>query len=69
MNSPIPPEADWLKFNVDQFGYYRVNYPEDDWNRFGELLMTNPGKLSNSDRTSLLNDAFALANADRYELH
>ena len=53
-----------MKFNVGQFGYYRVNYPKEDWAIFGELLMNDPNKLSNSDRTSLLNDAFALATAD-----
>ena len=54
-----------MKFNVGQFGYYRVNYPEEDWAKFGKLLMENHTKLSTSDRTSLLNDAFALANADK----
>ncbi len=61
--SPIDADAAWTKVNVDQLGYYRVNYPLEDWNTFQQLLLgengeSYEGKLSNSDRTSLINDAF-----------
>ena len=54
-----------MKFNVGQRGYYRVNYPHEDWEAFGQLLRDDPDALSTSDKTSLINDAFALAQADR----
>ena len=31
--------TDWIKFNVGQYGFYRVNYPESEWAQFAQLLM------------------------------
>lgn len=31
--------TDWVKFNVGQYGFYRVNYPESEWAQFAQLLM------------------------------
>ena len=42
-----------------------MNYPEQDWVYFGQLLSRDPKALSSSDRASLINDAFSLTNADR----
>lgn len=53
----------WIKFNHNQVGYYRVNYPDDVWKQFGDLLSADINTLSIGDRTGLLNDAFALADA------
>ena len=62
----IPPGSKWMKFNVGQFGYYRVNYPIEDWKTISEQLMTNHDVFTSpSDRTHLLNDAFSLAEAER----
>ena len=33
--------TDWIKFNVGQYGFYRVNYPEAEWENFAQLLMTS----------------------------
>ncbi len=56
--------------NVDQLGYYRVNYPADDWAAFVDVLLAGEyadddsgggdggGVLTLSDRTGLVNDAF-----------
>lgn len=66
-----PTGADsWIKLNHNQVGYYRVNYPENIWQRFAELLVGNVAAFSIGDRTGLLNDAFALADAShlRYDL-
>lgn len=30
---------EWIKFNKDQVGFYRVNYPLETWNAFGEALI------------------------------
>ena len=60
-----PLGSKWTKFNVGQRGYYRVNYPLEDWENFGRILLDRPEVLSSSDRTSLLSDAFSLAQADR----
>ena len=75
LDIPILNDVKWIKFNVNQSGYYRVNYPEEDWIAFGELLLdwanesrntfSKPCPLSTADRVSLINDAFCLAAAHR----
>ena len=72
---PIPNDVSWLKFNVGQTGYYRVNYPEEDWVSIADLLFTWAKEarripstmcpLPTADRVSLINDAFCLAAAHR----
>ncbi|XP_074648583.1 aminopeptidase A-like [Tubulanus polymorphus] len=62
--SPISdPKTEWIKFNVDQTGFYRVNYPTNTWKIFANLLKTTPTALNVSDRSSLLHDAFKLASS------
>ena len=56
-------DDDWIKFNVGQYGYYRVQYPIAEWQRFSQFLQSKPEQMTSSDRTSLINDAFALAKA------
>ena len=61
--SSSPIGSSWTKLNVDQLGYYRVNYPLDDWRAFVDLLMAAGGvqqelPFSVSDRAALINDAF-----------
>ena len=40
-------------------------YPENDWIRFADVLQNDVSVFSSSDRTSLINDAFALAASGR----
>ncbi|GFS55864.1 glutamyl aminopeptidase [Nephila pilipes] len=56
-------DLDWVKFNVNQTGYYLVNYEEDDWKQLTDLLLTNPEVLSPEDRSNLLFDSFLLSQA------
>ncbi|KAL8604511.1 hypothetical protein ACOMHN_015795 [Nucella lapillus] len=58
--------SSWVKCNVDQTGYYRVNYPPSNWRRLANMLTTSPvqsWKLSPADRSGLINDAMNLARA------
>ncbi|XP_011303363.1 glutamyl aminopeptidase isoform X2 [Fopius arisanus] len=59
--------AEWVKFNHDQVGYYRVNYDLQEWNNFVEILQTGHKSLTVSDRTSLIEDAFSLAHASQLD--
>lgn len=54
-------EVDWIKFNKDQVGYYRVNYDAAMWTNLNQALETNINSLSALDRAHLLNDVFSLA--------
>ena len=35
------PSGGWVKFNREQRGFVRVNYPENVWNEFANLLDSN----------------------------
>ncbi|KAG7213582.1 hypothetical protein KM043_002837 [Ampulex compressa] len=63
INDPV----DWVKFNADQVGYYRVNYEADVWDTLNNLLRHYHKRLSVSDRTHLLEDAFSMAAAGEVE--
>ncbi|KAL3279074.1 hypothetical protein HHI36_016588 [Cryptolaemus montrouzieri] len=54
-----PKDVKWFKFNYDQAGYYRVNYPEDLWKELGANML----ELPISDRTHLLEEAFSIASS------
>lgn len=53
----------WIKFNLNETGFYRVNYPEFLWKRLAEELASGNNMLSISDRANLIDDAFNLARA------
>ncbi|XP_077505245.1 uncharacterized protein LOC144115007 [Amblyomma americanum] len=55
----------WVKFNVNQTGYYLVNYDPTDWQRLGEVLQKHHEELTPADRSNLLYDAFQLAWSNR----
>ncbi|XP_017785894.1 PREDICTED: glutamyl aminopeptidase-like isoform X2 [Nicrophorus vespilloides] len=55
------PDAEWVKFNHHQIGYYRVNYEDiGDW----MTLINNIRSLDISDRVNLIDDSFSLADAE-----
>ncbi|KAI8123273.1 Glutamyl aminopeptidase [Lucilia cuprina] len=59
----LPSAVEWIKFNYNQVGYYRVNYPTDMWENLSDKLVADPNIFSIGDRACLLNDAFALADS------
>ncbi|XP_064595580.1 glutamyl aminopeptidase-like [Liolophura sinensis] len=55
--------ANWVKFNVGQTGFYRINYPVFLWRKFADILDNNLQVIPDVDRAGLLSDAFDLARA------
>jgi len=51
-------ERDWIKVNAGQSGFYRVNYPPEEWERLRRAVAA--GELEARDRLGLQNDAYAL---------
>lgn len=51
----------WILFNVDQMGYYRVNYDSNSWKVIGQVLKSNYKTFSWGNRAQLINDAFDMA--------
>ena len=61
----LPANFKWLKLNVHQLGYYRVNYDSDIWEQLIQQLVDEPTRFDIADRANLLEDAFALADASQ----
>lgn len=53
----------FLKINPDHIGFYRVNYEAETWDWIAETLSSNRMNFSSADRSSFIDDAFALARA------
>ncbi|XP_076074224.1 glutamyl aminopeptidase-like [Mytilus galloprovincialis] len=51
----------WIKFNVNQTGFYRVLYPDNIWKSIANQLEMNPSIMRDVEKSGLINDAFNLA--------
>ncbi|KAL5020034.1 hypothetical protein ScPMuIL_002926 [Solemya velum] len=60
---PRPGEDKWILANVQQQGYYRVNYDDHNWRQLIRQLRTNYRKIPTTNRAQILNDAWNLARA------
>ena len=58
-NAPINGESRWIKVNPGHTGFYRVQYDDDEWQRF--IPAIESGELAATDRLGLQGDAYALA--------
>lgn len=64
ITAPLFPRAtqnDWLLINVDQTGFYRVNYDLKNWELLRRQLEDDPLKIPPGNRAQLIDDAFELA--------
>uniref|UniRef100_A0A665UCD9 ERAP1-like C-terminal domain-containing protein n=1 Tax=Echeneis naucrates TaxID=173247 RepID=A0A665UCD9_ECHNA len=53
----------WLLGNINQTGYFRVNYDLQNWKLLIQQLHTKPQVISVGNRAGLIDDAFNLARA------
>uniref|UniRef100_A0A7N6B6L3 Aminopeptidase n=1 Tax=Anabas testudineus TaxID=64144 RepID=A0A7N6B6L3_ANATE len=56
-------ENTWLLGNINQTGYFRVNYDLQNWKLLIQQLHNNPQIISVGNRAGLIDDAFNLARA------
>ncbi|GAA6100238.1 thyrotropin-releasing hormone-degrading ectoenzyme [Tachysurus ichikawai] len=56
-------EKTWLLGNINQTGYFRVNYDLHNWRLLIQQLMINPTIISVGNRAGLIDDVFNLARA------
>uniref|UniRef100_A0A671X7W2 Aminopeptidase n=1 Tax=Sparus aurata TaxID=8175 RepID=A0A671X7W2_SPAAU len=63
--SDYSPSVDGLlKVNNDHTGFYRVNHDSNMWNTISKQLQDNHLEFDAADRTSYIDDVFALARAN-----
>ena len=53
-------KGEFLKINVNQSGYYRVQYPDIMWQMNTQAVASADSPLSQSDVAGLLDDSYAL---------
>ncbi|TTZ20721.1 Thyrotropin-releasing hormone-degrading ectoenzyme [Bagarius yarrelli] len=56
-------ERTWLLGNINQTGYFRVNYDLYNWRLIIQQLMINPALIPVGNRAGLIDDVFNLARA------
>lgn len=62
---------EWVIVNIQETGYYRVNYDVENWKMLTDYLM-NPKKfkkIGTLNRAQLLDDALNLARAGKLDYH
>ena len=64
----MPPKDQWVVFNIQQTGYYRVNYDQENWNALIQQLNTNHRTINVINRAQIIDDALDLARAGNYIL-
>ncbi|XP_070545825.1 aminopeptidase N-like isoform X2 [Ptychodera flava] len=52
---------EWILANIDQYGYYRVNYEGDNWVKLIQQLNSDHSVFGVINRAGLIDDAFNLA--------
>ncbi|XP_052863251.1 aminopeptidase N-like [Anopheles cruzii] len=65
--TPVP-DTEWIVFNLQQTGYYRVNYDRRNWDLLVDALLANHVAIHRLNRAQLLDDAFQLARADLLDM-
>ena len=59
----LPDSSQWVIFNVQETGYYRVNYDDNNWKLLIKQLKADHTKIHVNNRAQLIDDALNLARA------
>lgn len=59
----LPPKDQWVIFNLQQTGYYKVNYDEHNWNLLIQQLVTDHNVITTINRAQIIDDGLDLARA------
>lgn len=57
----LPNEMEWVLFNIEMSGLYRVKYDEGNWDLLIAQLALDSNIISTVNRAQLIDDAFKLA--------
>ncbi|XP_068246618.1 uncharacterized protein [Palaemon carinicauda] len=59
----LPDQNNWVIFNLQETGYYRVNYDDNNWNLIIHQLQTDYEVIHVINRAQIIDDALDLARA------
>ena len=59
----LPPKNQWVIFNLQQPGYYKVNYDDHNWNLLIQQLLKDHRAIAPINRAQIIDDALDLARA------
>uniref|UniRef100_A0A182NNG8 Aminopeptidase N n=1 Tax=Anopheles dirus TaxID=7168 RepID=A0A182NNG8_9DIPT len=62
------PANEWIIFNKQQVGYYRVNYDDQNWELITQALFDNYASVHRLNRAQLIDDAYWLARSGRLDM-
>ncbi|XP_033100366.1 glutamyl aminopeptidase-like [Anneissia japonica] len=62
-----PTDFQWVIANLNQTGYYRVNYDQTTWDNLIDELIKNHEVIPIADRSGLIDDSFNLAKAGQID--
>lgn len=60
-----PEDGEWILFNLQQTGFYRVNYDINNWQMIIQQLVTNLTIIPRVGRSQILDDSLNLARGGR----
>lgn len=63
--SSLPNSDQWLVVNLQQAGFYRVNYDDNNWKLITQQLVTDHSVIHVINRAQILDDSFNLARAGK----
>lgn len=63
--SSLPTKDKWVIFNVQETGYYRVNYDAENWNLIIQQLKENHESIQVINRAQIIDDVLNLARAGK----
>ncbi|XP_037773440.1 aminopeptidase N-like [Penaeus monodon] len=61
----LPPTDQWVIFNLQETGYYRVNYDDHNWNLIIQQLKKDHRVINPINRAQIIDDAMSVAKAGR----
>ncbi|KAG0718922.1 Aminopeptidase Ey [Chionoecetes opilio] len=59
----LPGSSEWVIFNLQETGYYRVNYDKNNWDLLIKQLANDHTKIHVNNRAQLIDDSLNLARA------
>lgn len=64
--SLLPASDKWVIFNVQETGYYKVNYDDNNWQLLTTQLEKDHTQVHQLNRAQLVDDSLDLARASTY---